>query len=71
MHSTRPLSEHNPRHFPLYNFLRYESRRPANAVSCSGVLKNFNTIEDFKAADKTVLFNQVADEVRLSIAVDS
>ena len=27
-------------------------------------MKNFNTIEDFKNADKRALFNQLADEVR-------
>ena len=34
-----------------------------NSVVASGAFKNFNTIEDFKAADKTVLFNQASDEV--------
>lgn len=28
------------------------------------MFKNYNTIEDFKAADKAALFNAVADEVR-------
>ena len=32
-------------------------------MAVTGVFKNYNTIEEFKAADKTVLFNQVADEV--------
>ena len=36
---------------------------PPNSVVASGAFKNFNTIEDFKAADKTVLFNQASDEV--------
>ncbi|KAI5116668.1 hypothetical protein M0805_007840 [Coniferiporia weirii] len=35
----------------------------SNAVSCTGTFKNYNTIEEFKAADKTALFNQVADEI--------
>lgn len=40
------------------------TRLPANSVAASGVFKNFNTIEEFKAADKTALFNQQTDEVR-------
>ncbi|TFK52716.1 E1-like protein-activating [Heliocybe sulcata] len=44
-----------------------EFQPPANAVAASGVFKNYNTIEDFKAADKTVLFNQVADEIWTSV----
>ncbi|KAH8112971.1 ubiquitin-like conjugating enzyme [Phellopilus nigrolimitatus] len=36
---------------------------PPNSVSCTGTFKNFNTIEEFKAADKTALFNQTADEI--------
>ena len=43
---------------------------PQNAVAATGSLKNFNTIEDFKNADKTALFNAVADEIWSSIAVD-
>ena len=43
---------------------------PQNAVSATGVLKNFNTIEDFKNADKTALFNQLADEIWKSIVED-
>ncbi|KAI0922572.1 hypothetical protein AcV5_009509 [Taiwanofungus camphoratus] len=37
------------------------------AVLARGVFKNYNTVEEFKAADKTALFNQVADEVWTSI----
>jgi ubiquitin-like modifier-activating enzyme ATG7 len=33
------------------------------AVLAKGVLKNYNTIEEFKAADKHALFNEAADEV--------
>lgn len=33
------------------------------SIHAPGVFKNYNTIEEFKAADKTALFNQVADEV--------
>ena len=40
---------------------------PPNAVSVSGTFKNFNTIEDFKNADKAALFNHVADETWKSI----
>lgn len=36
---------------------------PPHSVSVSGTFKNYNTIEEFKAADKTALFNQAADEV--------
>lgn len=40
-------------------------RIPAYAVAAHGVLKNYNTIEEFKAADKTALFNELSDEVRV------
>ncbi|KAK7682580.1 hypothetical protein QCA50_014380 [Cerrena zonata] len=40
---------------------------PPNSVSASGIFKNYNTIEEFKAADKTALFNQAADEIWNSI----
>jgi ubiquitin-like modifier-activating enzyme ATG7 len=33
------------------------------SVPASGVFKNYNTIDDFKAADKAALFNDVANEV--------
>lgn len=32
-----------------------------------GTLKNYNTIEEFKNADKHALFNQAADEVSLLV----
>ena len=35
-----------------------------------GSSKNFNTIEDFKNADKTALFNQLADEIWKGIVED-
>ena len=38
-------------------------RLPPHSVTASGSFKNYNTIEEFKAADKTALFNQAADEV--------
>ena len=38
-------------------------RSPAHSVAVEGVFKNYNTIEEFKAADKPALFAQVADEV--------
>jgi ubiquitin-like modifier-activating enzyme ATG7 len=38
---------------------------PPNSVVATGAFKNFNTIEDFKAADKTALFNQASDEASL------
>ncbi|EJD01962.1 ubiquitin-like conjugating enzyme [Fomitiporia mediterranea MF3/22] len=34
-----------------------------HSIRCTGTFKNFNTIEDFRAADKSALFNQVADEI--------
>ncbi|KAH0831017.1 hypothetical protein J3R83DRAFT_13502 [Lanmaoa asiatica] len=40
---------------------------PPLSVSARGVLKNYNTIEDFKAADKAALFNALADEIWTSI----
>lgn len=36
---------------------------PSSSVPALGSLKNFNTIEEFKAADKQALFNDVAQEV--------
>ncbi|KAG6381874.1 hypothetical protein JVT61DRAFT_488 [Boletus reticuloceps] len=39
----------------------------ALSVSARGVFKNFNTIDEFKAADKAALFNTVADEMWTSI----
>lgn len=38
---------------------------PPGSSLALGKFKNFNTIEDFKNADKSALFNQLADEVRL------
>lgn len=39
-------------------------RIPTYGVPAHGMLKNYNTIEEFKAADKTALFNELSDEVR-------
>ncbi|KAF7316230.1 Autophagy-related protein [Mycena indigotica] len=36
---------------------------PAGSFPAKGHLKNYNTIEEFKAADKTALFNQEADKM--------
>ncbi|KZT63589.1 E1-like protein-activating [Daedalea quercina L-15889] len=47
-----------------------EDKAPAHSVSATGVFKNYNTIEEFKAADKTALFAQVSDEIWKSITVD-
>ncbi len=33
------------------------------SVSARGILKNYNTIEEFKNADKRALFNKLSDEV--------
>ena len=38
-------------------------RIPKYAGSVTGILENYNTIEVFKVADKTVLFNELSDEV--------
>jgi hypothetical protein len=35
------------------------------STSVNGVFKNYNTIEEFKAADKTALFNAEGDKVRI------
>ncbi|KAL1948012.1 hypothetical protein VTO73DRAFT_12087 [Trametes versicolor] len=43
---------------------------PHNAILAKGSFKNFNTIEDFKNADKTVLFNHLSDEIWKSIIED-
>ncbi|KAI0634643.1 E1-like protein-activating [Trametes polyzona] len=43
---------------------------PQNAVLVKGSFKNFNTIEDFKNADKTALFNHLSDEIWQSIVKD-
>ncbi|KAJ7927610.1 hypothetical protein B0H13DRAFT_1971142 [Mycena leptocephala] len=40
---------------------------PSGAFVAKGHFKNYNTIEDFKAADKTVLFNQEAEKMWDSI----
>ncbi|TFY73078.1 hypothetical protein EWM64_g10934, partial [Hericium alpestre] len=40
---------------------------PPQAVAAYGVLKNYNTIDEFKNADKKALLNQVADEIWESI----
>ncbi|TFK37809.1 E1-like protein-activating [Crucibulum laeve] len=36
---------------------------PQGSVRANGTFKNYNTIEDFKAADKTSLFNQEAEKI--------
>ncbi|XP_006463040.1 hypothetical protein AGABI2DRAFT_194065, partial [Agaricus bisporus var. bisporus H97] len=41
----------------------FHPRPLPSAVVAPGVLKNFNTIEDFRAADKTALFNAHADKI--------
>ncbi len=38
-------------------------RTSHNAVLAKGSFKNFNTIEDFKNADKAALFNHLSDDV--------
>jgi hypothetical protein len=38
-----------------------------NTVKATGTFKNFNTVEEFKAADKNALLRQVSDEVRANL----
>lgn len=38
---------------------------PLGSALAKGFVKNYNTIEDFKAADKSKLFNEAADKVFL------
>ncbi|ESK86882.1 hypothetical protein Moror_3433 [Moniliophthora roreri MCA 2997] len=40
---------------------------PFGSALAHGVVKNYNTIEEFKAADKTKLFNEAADKIWNSI----
>ncbi|KAG7096468.1 hypothetical protein E1B28_003901 [Marasmius oreades] len=40
---------------------------PVGTAVARGIVKNFNTIEEFKAADKSKIFNQVADKIWSSI----
>jgi len=47
-----------------------QAQSPAHSVPATGVFKNFNTIEEFKAVDKTALFNSITDEIWKSITVD-
>ena len=39
---------------------------PPHAITARGVLKNYNTIDEFKNADKRALFNKLSDEVRIA-----
>lgn len=41
------------------------ARAPPGSTLATGKFKNFNTIEDFKSADKQALFNELADEASL------
>lgn len=46
--------------------LEFMDRRVSHgSIAVSGTFKNYNTIEEFKAADKTALFNQEAERVRV------
>ncbi|KAI0721475.1 E1-like protein-activating [Fomitopsis betulina] len=47
-----------------------DNRPPAHSAFVTGVFKNYNTIEEFKAADKSALFAQVSDEIWKSITVE-
>lgn len=41
----------------------YYASPPLQSVPARGILKNYNTIEEFKNADKRALFNKLSDEV--------
>lgn len=45
------------------HFFKCYTSIPTYTVPARGLLKNYNTIEDFKAADKIALFNELTDEV--------
>jgi Ubiquitin-like modifier-activating enzyme ATG7 N-terminus len=49
--------------YPYRKSATIQCRSPPNSVRATGLLKNFNTIEDFKASDKIALADQLADEV--------
>lgn len=38
-------------------------RPPPNSVTVRGILKNFNTIEEFKTVNKQEMFNNTSKEV--------
>ena len=40
-------------------------RPSSTSITVTGSFQNFNTIEAFKAADKTVIFNREADKVTM------
>lgn len=54
----------------LESFVWVSFRNPAFTFPAPGTLKNTNTIEDFKAIDKTLLFQSVVQQVRVTRAVD-
>ncbi|KAL4252716.1 Ubiquitin-like modifier-activating enzyme ATG7 [Abortiporus biennis] len=43
----------------------------SHSVTIHGLFKNYNTLEEFKAADKTALFNQLSQEIWESISSGS
>ncbi|KAF9059765.1 hypothetical protein BDP27DRAFT_1430889 [Rhodocollybia butyracea] len=49
------------------SFSQGHTSLPMGSVVAKGVVKNYNTIEDFKSADKSKLFNQAADKIWSSI----
>ena len=46
-----------------------EHKSPPGYIPTTGSIKNFNTIEDFKNADKTALFNQEAIQVHIAFMI--
>ncbi|KAL7410058.1 hypothetical protein BDY24DRAFT_410611 [Mrakia frigida] len=51
-------------------FLSSSSSAP-NSTSVPGLLKNFNTIEEFREADKPALFQSVVDSIHSSLSTSS
>ena len=41
----------------------YFCRLPAGAVTCKGILRNYNTLDEFKAADKAGPLDHIANQV--------
>ena len=65
--SDTPQCVHQPLSCKVYSSYARLGSIPPYAVPAHGIVKNYNTIEDFKAADKTALFNEFSDEVRLAL----
>jgi hypothetical protein len=49
--------------------IRYRFRVPVGCIRAEGVIKNVNTIEDFRATDYTAMLNTAGKQVALSDAL--